>query len=330
METHPPSFSEVERAAQRLAGHVVRTPLLYSPQLNALTGRQVVIKPECLQHTGSFKFRGAFNRLCQLTVQERAAGVVAWSSGNHAQGVALAAQLLNIPARIVMPADAPQIKTRNTQALGAEIVAYDRYCEDREVIARDLVARDGGTIVPSYDDVDIIAGQGTVGLELLQDAEPLDAMLVCCSGGGLVAGCALAVEGLQANTAVFAVEPLEFNDHQRSLHNGARERIEPGSTSICDALLAPTPGELTFAINQRLLAGGLAVSDEEVLLAMAFAFEHLKLVLEPGGAVALAALLSGKVPDHYRSVGIVLSGGNVDPAVFAAAINADSNSQKTF
>ena len=164
METHPPSFSEVERAAQRLAGHVVRTPLLTSPQLNALTGRQVVIKPECLQHTGSFKFRGAFNRLCQLTVQERAAGVVAWSSGNHAQGVALAAQLLNIPARIVMPADAPQIKTRNTQALGAEVVAYDRYSEDREVIARDLVARDGGTIVPSYDDADIIACQGTVGL----------------------------------------------------------------------------------------------------------------------------------------------------------------------
>lgn len=322
METHPPSFSEVERAAQRLAGHVVRTPLLTSPQLNALTGRQVVIKPECLQHTGSFKFRGAFNRLCQLTVQERAAGVVAWSSGNHAQGVALAAQLLNIPARIVMPADAPQIKTRNTQALGAEVVAYDRYSEDREVIARDLVARDGGTIVPSYDDADIIAGQGTVGLELLQDAEPPDAMLVCCSGGGLVAGCALAVEGLQANTAVFSVEPSEFNDHQRSLRNGMRESIEPGSTSICDALLAPTPGELTFAINQRLLAGGLAVSDEEVLLAMAFAFEHLKLVLEPGGAVALAALLSGKVPDHYRSVGIVLSGGNVDPSVFAAAINA--------
>jgi threonine dehydratase len=322
METHPPSFSEVERAAQRLAGHVVRTPLLTSPQLNALTGRQVVIKPECLQHTGSFKFRGAFNRLCQLTVQERAAGVVAWSSGNHAQGVALAAQLLNIPARIVMPADAPQIKTRNTQALGAEVVAYDRYSEDREVIARDLVARDGGTIVPSYDDADIIAGQGTVGLELLQDAEPPDAMLVCCSGGGLVAGCALAVEGLQANTAVFSVEPSEFNDHQRSLRNGMRESIEPGSTSICDALLAPTPGELTFAINQRFLAGGLAVSDEEVLLAMAFAFEHLKLVLEPGGAVALAALLSGKVPDHYRSVGIVLSGGNVDPSVFAAAINA--------
>ncbi|MBT6263612.1 MAG: threonine/serine dehydratase [Halieaceae bacterium] len=327
MGIHPPSFSDVERAAERLRGHVVRTPLLYSSQLNALAGRQVVIKPECLQHTGSFKFRGAFNRLCQLTAKERAAGVVAWSSGNHAQGVALAAQLLNIPARIVMPADAPQIKTRNTLALGAEVVAYDRYSEDREVIARDLVMRDGGTIVPSYDDADIIAGQGTVGLELLQDAEPPEALLVCCSGGGLVAGCALAVEGLNADTAVFSVEPAEFNDHERSLRNGIRERVEPGSTSICDALLAATPGELTFAINQQILAGGLSVSDEEVLLAMGFAFEHLKLVLEPGGAVALAALLSGKVPEHYRSVGIILSGGNVDPAVFAAAIKAVSNSQ---
>ena len=327
MGIHPPSFSDVERAAERLRGHVVRTPLLYSSQLNALAGRQVVIKPECLQHTGSFKFRGAFNRLCQLTAKERAAGVVAWSSGNHAQGVALAAQLLNIPARIVMPADAPQIKTRNTLALGAEVVAYDRYSEDREVIARDLVMRDGGTIVPSYDDADIIAGQGTVGLELLQDAEPPEALLVCCSGGGLVAGCALAVEGLSASTAVFSVEPAEFNDHERSLRNGIRERVEPGSTSICDALLAATPGELTFAINQQILAGGLSVSDEEVLLAMGFAFEHLKLVLEPGGAVALAALLSGKVPEHYRSVGIILSGGNVDPAVFAAAIKAVSNSQ---
>ena len=198
MGIHLPSFSDVERAAERLRGHVVRTPLLSSFQLNALAGRRVVIKPECLQHTGSFKFRGAFNRLCQLTAKERAAGVVAWSSGNHAQGVALAAQLLNIPARIVMPADAPQIKTRNTLALGAEVVAYDRYSEDREVIARDLVMRDGGTIVPSYDDADIIAGQGTVGLELLQDAEPPEALLVCCSGGGLVAGCALAVEGLNA------------------------------------------------------------------------------------------------------------------------------------
>ena len=322
-----PLFSDIEAAAQRLAGHAVRTPLISSSVLNELTGRRVVLKPECLQHTGSFKFRGAFNRLCQLTAKERAAGVVAWSSGNHAQGVALAAQLLNIPARIVMPADAPQIKTRNTLALGAEVVAYDRYSEDREVIARDLVMRDGGTIVPSYDDADIIAGQGTVGLELLQDAEPPEALLVCCSGGGLVAGCALAVEGLNADTAVFSVEPAEFNDHERSLRNGIRERVEPGSTSICDALLAATPGELTFAINQQILAGGLSVSDEEVLLAMGFAFEHLKLVLEPGGAVALAALLSGKVPEHYRSVGIILSGGNVDPAVFAAAIKAVSNSQ---
>lgn len=318
--SHEPTFGDVEDAAQRLHGHAVRTPLIASPALNALTGRQVLLKPECLQHTGSFKFRGAFNRLRQLNAKERAGGVVAWSSGNHAQGVALAAQLLDIPARIVMPADAPQIKTTNTQALGAEVIAYDRYREDREVIARDLVARDGGTIVPSFDDTDIIAGQGTVGLEMLQDAEPPEALLVCCSGGGLVAGCALAVEGLGANTDVFSVEPEAFNDHERSLFSGNRERVQAEARSICDALLAPTPGALTFKINQRLLSGGFSVSDDDVLFAMRFAFEHLKLVLEPGGAVALAALLSGGIPERYRSVGVVLSGGNVDPAVFSTAL----------
>jgi threonine dehydratase len=315
-----PVFADVEAAAQRLAAYAVRTPVMTSSALNARTGKRILLKPECLQHTGSFKFRGAFNRLSQLSSSERAAGVVAWSSGNHAQGVALAAKLLGIRARIVMPADAPGIKTAGTQALGAEVIPYDRLNEDREAIARELVARDGGVIVPSYDDPEIIAGQGTVGLELLQDAEPPEALLVCCSGGGLVAGCALAVEGLGVNTAVFSVEPEDFNDHQRSLLSGDREPIQPGATSICDALLAPQPGALTFQINQRLLAGGFAVSDHDVLLAMRFAFEHLKLVLEPGGAIALAAVLSGQVPDHYSSVGVVLSGGNVDPAIFLAAL----------
>ncbi|MBT6039286.1 MAG: pyridoxal-phosphate dependent enzyme, partial [Halieaceae bacterium] len=202
----------------------------------------------------------------------------------------------------------------------AEVITYDRYREDREAIARHLVARDGGTIVPSFDDTDIIAGQGTVGLEMLQDAEPPEALLVCCSGGGLVAGCALAVEGLGANTEVFSVEPEAFNDHERSLFSGNRERVRAGATSICDALLAPTPGALTFKINQRLLSGGFSVSDDDVLFAMRFAFEYLKLVLEPGGAVALAALLSGRIPERYRSVGVVLSGGNVDPAVFSTAL----------
>jgi len=317
-----PGFRDVESAAQRLQGHVIRTPVLRSEALDAACGRELLIKPECLQHTGSFKFRGAFNRLSQLTDAERAAGVVAWSSGNHAQGVALAARVLGIRARIVMPADAPQIKTANSLALGAEVIAYDRMTEDREAIARDIVKREGGVIVPSYDDPDIVAGQGTVGLELLQDADPPDALLVCCSGGGLVAGCALAAEGLGADSAVFSVEPEAFNDHEHSLASDQRQQVKPGGASICDALLAPTPGELTFALNRRLLAGGISVSDDEVRMAMRLAFESLKLVVEPGGAVALAAVLAGRLPQQYRRVGVVLSGGNVDAELFAGVLAA--------
>lgn len=317
-----PEFRDVESAAQRLQGHVIRTPVLRSEALDAACGRELLIKPECLQHTGSFKFRGAFNRLSQLTDTERGAGVVAWSSGNHAQGVALAARVLGIRARIVMPADAPQIKTANTLALGAEIIAYNRMREDREAIAWDIVKREGGVIVPSYDDPDIVAGQGTVGLELLQDADPPDALLVCCSGGGLVAGCALAAEGLGAHTAVFSVEPEAFNDHEQSLALDQRQPIKPGGASICDALLAPTPGELTFALNRRLLTGGISVTDDEVRMAMRAAFASLKLVVEPGGAVALAAALAGRLPEQYRRVGVVLSGGNVDAALFAEILAA--------
>ena len=315
-----PDFKAVELAAERLRGFAVRTPMLTSDALDAQCGRRLVIKPECLQRTGSFKFRGAFNRLTQLTAKERGTGVVAWSSGNHAQGVALAARLLNIRARIVMPDDAPLIKTRNTRALDAEVIPYNRQTEDREAIARDLVSREGGVLVPSYDDPDIVAGQGTAGLELLQDSEPLDALLVCCSGGGLVAGCALAAEGLGVDTAVYSVEPESFNDHQRSLATGQRERVTPGASSLCDALLAPTPGELTFDVNRRLLAGGLSVTDDEVRTAMRVAFESLKLVVEPGGAVALAAVLSGRLPEHYHRVGVMLSGGNVDADLFATIL----------
>ncbi len=310
-------FSDIEAAAERLRGIAVRTPVLRSEALDVRTGRTVYLKPENLQRTGSFKFRGAYNRLAQLTPDERAAGVVAWSSGNHAQGVALAARLLGIPARIVMPADAPAIKTANTRALGAEVVPYDRLTEDRESIAYALVEKEGGVIVPSYDDPHIIAGQGTAGFELLQDAGPLDALVVCCSGGGLVAGCALSAEGLSPATDIFTAEPASYNDHQRSLAAGHRVRVDTNEASICDALLAPIPGTLTFAINQRLLTGGLAVSDAAVCDAMRFAFETLKLVLEPGGAVALAALLSGALPEHYQRVGVLLSGGNVDADLFA-------------
>lgn len=319
-----PDFQAVVDAGNRLSGHAVHTPLLQNQWLNTDTGREVWLKPESLQHSGSFKFRGAFNRLIRLSPQEQAAGVIAWSSGNHAQGVALAARQLGIKARIVMPADAPVVKRENTERLGAEVIPYDRASEDREAIAYALAAQDGGVIVPSYDDPDIIAGQGTVALEVFRDLaqreQTVDALLVCCSGGGLVAGCALAAEGLSPQTAVFTVEPEHHDDHRRSLESGHRERNASSAGSFCDALLAPTPGELTFAINQRLLAGGLVVSDAEVAHAMRYAFNRLKLVIEPGGAVALAALLAGKVPEQYQRVGIVLSGGNVDADVFARVL----------
>ena len=320
-----PTYSDVQRAAQQLAGQAVRTPLLRSPALDKQTGRQLFFKPECLQRTGSFKFRGAFNRLSQLTREERSLGVIAWSSGNHAQGVACAAQQLGIKARIVMPADAPTIKRRNTEAYGATVIPYERHSEDREAIAYALAERDGGIIVPSFDDPFIIAGQGTVGLELFEDAAAqgvmLDALVVCCSGGGLVAGCALAAEVASPSTAIYCVEPLGFDDHRRSLQSGLREYIDNKSRSICDALLAPMPGEMTFAINKQRLAGGLAVSDEAVRQAMIAAFDQLKLVVEPGGAVGLAAILENALPKEHQRVGIVLSGGNVDPQLFASILD---------
>ena len=316
-----PSFADVQDAAAQLKGHVVHTPLLRADAVDGLAGRRVWLKPECLQFSGSFKFRGAFNRLSRLNEEQRVAGVIAWSSGNHAQGVAMAAQQLGVRARIVMPADAPRIKTENTVRLGAEVIPYDRESEDREAIAYALAEKDGSVIVPSFDDPHIIAGQGTVGFEVFNDIaqanEKLDALLVCCSGGGLVAGCALAAEGLSPDTAVFTVEPEGFDDNARSLLSGERERNPSSSGSICDALLAPIPGELTFNINKRLLAGGLVVTEAEVEHAMRVAFAELKLVLEPGGAVALAAVLAGKLPPQYQRVGVVLSGGNVDPELYA-------------
>ncbi len=312
-----PAFSDVIAAADRLRSVAIRTPTIRNHYLDRATGRSIWLKAESLQHTGSFKFRGAYNRLCQLTADERARGVVAWSSGNHAQGVALAAALLNIPARIVMPADAPAIKRANTRALGAEIVPYDRYSEDRESIARELASRDGAVVVPSYDDPHIIAGQGTMALELFQDCPAnLDALLICTSGGGLLAGAVLAADGLSANTALLSVEPEGFDDHAQSFRQGRRMSNGKAASSLCDALLAPTPGELTFAINQPRVQGGLVVNDNEVRAAMAFAFERLRLVLEPGGAVALAAVLAGKVAANYQTIGVVLSGGNVDPTLF--------------
>lgn len=327
-ERLPVRPADIDAAARRLHGHAVRTPLLENDELDALAGGRVLLKAETLQHTGSFKFRGAWNRLSQLTATERRAGVLAWSSGNHAQGVALAAQRLGIRAAIVMPRDAPRIKIENTRRLGAEIIGYDRYSEVREEIGRRIARERGAVIVPAYDDAQIVAGQGTVGLEIAEQAAALgltvDQALVCCSGGGLVAGTALALRAARDDTRVYSVEPAGFDDHARSLLLGERVSNAPDARSICDALQAPTPGEVTFPINRALLAGGLVVSDDDVRTAMRFAFRTLKLVVEPGGAVALAAVLAGKIPTEGRVTAVVLSGGNVDPAAFAAIVAGDS------
>ncbi len=329
LETIPlPGLTEIRAAAEKLAAVAVQTPLLQAPALDRRTGGHVLIKAEMLQRTGSFKFRGAYNKISRIAPALRNKGVVAFSSGNHAQGVAAAAQLLNPPATIVMPADAPAIKIENTRGYGASVVLYDRDTGDREAIAAEIVARTGATLVRPYDDPDIIAGQGTIGLELVRQAEALgcrlDLVLTPCSGGGLMAGCATAVKALSPQTRLMTVEPQDFDDMARSLASGHRQTNKPGRRSICDALMSPTPGVLTFRINQRLTEAGLAVSDAEVQQAMAFAFRELKLVVEPGGAVPLAAVLSGKVEAAGQTIALVLSGGNVDAATFTAALAANS------
>ncbi len=323
-----PTFADVEDAAERLRGKAVMTPLVESPLLNERLGGRVLVKAEALQRTGSFKFRGAYNRISRFSPAERERGVVAYSSGNHAQGVAAAARLVGAPAVIVMPADAPRIKIDGTRAWGAEVVLYDRAKESREEVARRIAEERGLALVPPYDHPLIIAGQGTAGLERAEqaaavDAE-LDAVLSPCGGGGLIAGCALALSQQSPGAAVYAVEPEGFDDTTRSLATGERQEARPGAHSFCDALLAPTPGELTFAINRKLLAGGLVVSDDEVARAMRAAFLHFKLVLEPGGATALAALLAGKYDGRGKTVAVVASGGNVDPETFAAALQRAS------
>jgi threonine dehydratase len=319
-----PTFADVEAAAERLRGVAVRTPLLESDVLNQRVRGRVLLKAECLQRTGSFKLRGAYNAISQVDAD----AVVAYSSGNHAQGVAAAARLLGKSATIVMPADAPGIKIESTRAHGAEVRLYDRHAESREAIGAEIATRTGAALIRPYDDPRIIAGQGTVGLELAEQARErgvrIDLTLAPCGGGGLIAGCALALTKAVPDVAIYAVEPAGLDDTRRSLETGAREVNAPGATSICDALLVPTPGELTFALNRRLLAGGLAVHDDEVRSAIAFAFRHLKLVLEPGGAVALAAVLANKLPLEGRTAAVVLSGGSVDPGLFAAAITGCS------
>jgi threonine dehydratase len=319
-----PTVADVEVAAQRLRGVVAATPLLESEVLNERVGGRVLLKAECLQRTGSFKFRGAYNTISQTDAD----AVVAYSSGNHAQGVAAAARLLSKAATIVMPADAPAIKIGSTRAHGAAVRLYDRARESREAIGAEIAERIGAALIRPYDDPRIVAGQGTAALEIAAAARErgldLDLALIPCGGGGLTAGCALALKEAFPGIAIYAVEPEGLDDTARSLEAGTRQVNAPGATSICDALLLPTPGELTFAVNRRLLSGGFAVSDDEVRSAMAFAFRHLKLVVEPGGAVALAAALAGRLALERRTVAIVLSGGNVDPALFAGAITGRS------
>jgi len=315
-----PTAADVDAAAERLAGVALRTPLVTSPVLDALTGARVFLKAEILQRTGSFKFRGAYNKLSSIPQSERAGGVVAFSSGNHAQGVAAAARLLGMPAVIVMPADAPRPKRERTAALGAEVVLYDRAKEDRQAIARELADKRHAALVPPYDDPFVIAGQGTAGREIIEDLAALglapDVVAVTASGGGLTAGIALAVKARVPNALLFTAEPEGFDDHARSFKSGQREKNATLTGTICDALMAQTPGELTFAINRVLVGHGAAVSDQEVAAAVAFAFHELKLVVEPGGAVALAALLSNKIDIKGKVAVAVLSGGNVDPELF--------------
>ncbi len=320
-----PVFDDVTAAAKRIEGFAVRTPLLEAPALNAKLGGRLLLKAEPLQRTGSFKFRGAYNAISQIPVDRRKNGVVAFSSGNHAQGVAAAAQMLGMPAWIIMPADAPAIKIARTKEYGATVVPYDRYTQDREKMGEELQAKFGATLVKPYDDPNIIAGQGTTGLEIAQQCQALgvtpDAVVVCCGGGGLVSGTALALSGTLPGVPVYAAEPADFDDTKRSLESGKRLKNDPDARSICDALLAPMPGELTFELNRKLLKGGFAVTDAEVKRAMATVFAEFKLVAEPGGAVAATAVLAGKLPIKGKIVVAVVSGGNVDPAIFIDALS---------
>ena len=321
---NPPTFKDIEAAAARLTDYAVRTPVLESERLNDQLSCRMLIKAECLQRTGSFKFRGAFNMVSSLTDAQKDKGVVAFSSGNHAQGVAAAAKILGIKATIVMPADAPEIKIKNTQGDGAETVLYNRAEANRVAIADKIIEETGATLVPPFDAPQIMAGQGTLGLEFLDQAKDMGAELDCllgpCSGGGMIGGNAIAFKERSPNTSIYCVEPEGYDDTALSLEAGERVQIKPETSSFCDSLLLEIPGELTFTVNRKLLKGGLVVSQAETANAMKNAFQEYKIVVEPGGAVALAAALSGKIDLQGKTVGIICTGGNVDADTFAQVL----------
>jgi len=320
-----PEYSDVEDAARQIVGEAVRTPLLENDVLNERLGGRILIKPECLQRTGSFKFRGAYNRLSRIPPEARGKGVVAFSSGNHAQGVALAAKILGMPAIIVMPSDAPKIKADGVRRLGGTIVEFDRATGDREAVSAEIIERTGGTLVPSYDDTFIIAGQGTAGLEVAQDLKQLsvtpDQFVSCAGGGGLIAGCGLAMKHHYPDCDIWAAEPEFFDDHRKSLAAGERVTNERKSGSLQDAIITPTPGALTFQLNQKQLTGGVIATDEDTLEAIAFIWKNLKLVAEPGGATAFASLLNGQLDTRDKTTVVLITGGNVDPEVFKQALD---------
>ena len=324
MLANKPTFKDIADAAERIANRAVKTPLLSCERLNSLCDAEVFVKPECLQRTGSFKFRGAYNAISQLRQNELDQGIISSSSGNHAQGVAAACALLGARATIIMPADAPQLKVERTKAHGADVRFYDRASEDRELVAKQTIAEIGGTFIHPFEHPDVIAGQGTVGLEIANDlhalGKKLDRVLVCTGGGGLTAGVLLAVKNSFPDAEIHAVEPQGFDDYRRSLAAGERLANPSNSGSICDAILTPMPGKLSFAICKDLLSETLTISDDEALSAMKFAFQELKLVLEPGGAAALAAMLQAANRWSGETIVVVASGGNVDAEVFAKAL----------
>ncbi|MCT4558127.1 MAG: threonine/serine dehydratase [Pelagimonas sp.] len=314
----------IAAARTRLAGHALKTPLLSSPHLDDIAGRRVLIKAECLQHTGSFKFRGAWSAISALSDQTRSRGILAYSSGNHAQGIAMAARAFGVPAVIIMPSDAPAPKIQGTRALGGEVVLYDRANESREEIGESLALDRGLTLIRPYDDPQVIAGQGTCGLEIAEQASELGIqqadVIVCCGGGGLTSGIALALEAHAPGLRVRPAEPEGFDDVARSLRSGKRETNAAQSGGLCDAILTPSPGELTFPILHRLCGPGLVATDDEALRAMSLAFQHLNVVAEPGGAIALAAALFRKSEIESDTVICTISGGNAAPEIFARAI----------